>query len=292
MAYFYPRSPCGERLGQGFPVQPIANISIHALLAESDLLILFSSTSIPIFLSTLSLRRATKHVFQNQLRYRISIHALLAESDKLQQGRNGQNINFYPRSPCGERLWVLRKVPILGIFLSTLSLRRATYYFAAFLCLLKFLSTLSLRRATFGLCEGVFLLRISIHALLAESDLGRVEVVLRILNFYPRSPCGERHKAPPYNLMIQQNFYPRSPCGERLNRNVANGEREEFLSTLSLRRATFAAYPPVGSALYFYPRSPCGERPLTRAYECSKLYISIHALLAESDIFRLTWHPG
>ena len=34
----------------------------------------------------------------------ISIHALLAESD----------------------LWVLRKVPILGIFLSTLSLRRAT----------------------------------------------------------------------------------------------------------------------------------------------------------------------
>ena len=34
---------------------------------------------------------------------------------------------------------------------------------------------------------------ISIHALLAESDLGNVVVGLRTWNFYPRSPCGERH---------------------------------------------------------------------------------------------------
>ena len=34
--------------------------------------------------------------------------------------------------------------------------------------------------------------KISIHALLAESDLGNVEVGLRTWNFYPRSPCGER----------------------------------------------------------------------------------------------------
>ena len=33
---------------------------------------------------------------------------------------------------------------------------------------------------------------ISIHALLAESDLGNVVAGLRTLNFYPRSPCGER----------------------------------------------------------------------------------------------------
>ena len=57
------------------------NISIHALLAESDV----KNT------------RACLNIL-------ISIHALLAESD----------------------LWVLRKVPILSIFLSTLSLRRAT----------------------------------------------------------------------------------------------------------------------------------------------------------------------
>ena len=38
---------------------------------------------------------------------------------------------------------------------------------------------------------------------------------------------------------------------------------------------------------YFYPRSPCGERPLTPARMSSRLPISIHALLAESD-----WQAG
>ena len=33
---FYPRSPCGERRGDGFPVVDVLPISIHALLAESD----------------------------------------------------------------------------------------------------------------------------------------------------------------------------------------------------------------------------------------------------------------
>ena len=57
--YFYPRSPCGERLrGQRL------------------------SWGECLFLSTLSLRRATR-----------------AKSGQ-QRSRN----NFYPRSPCGERL--------------------------------------------------------------------------------------------------------------------------------------------------------------------------------------------
>ena len=43
----------------------------------------------------------------------ISIHALLAESDRVVTAFPGSVDNFYPRSPCGERL--LRKVPILGI---------------------------------------------------------------------------------------------------------------------------------------------------------------------------------
>ena len=34
--YFYPRSPCGERLGIGFSLVRLTLISIHALLAESD----------------------------------------------------------------------------------------------------------------------------------------------------------------------------------------------------------------------------------------------------------------
>ena len=35
-AYFYPRSPCGERPIRKRQVIPIKQISIHALLAESD----------------------------------------------------------------------------------------------------------------------------------------------------------------------------------------------------------------------------------------------------------------
>ena len=58
-----------------------SGISIHALLAESDVP---SSTVIVIL--------------------RISIHALLAESDKGQRSRAGIREHFYPRSPCGERL--------------------------------------------------------------------------------------------------------------------------------------------------------------------------------------------
>ena len=80
-------------------------------------------------------------------------------------------------------------------------------------------------------------------------------------NFYPRSPCGERRWHWPLPLAPTKHFYPRSPCGERLT-----------------------ATPATQSAGYFYPRSPCGERPV-----CATLYtriqgISIHALLAESDL--------
>ena len=56
---FYPRSPCGER-----PVEPqlqkiAEEISIHALLAESDATATAGRKEKRAFLSTLSLRRAT-----------------------------------------------------------------------------------------------------------------------------------------------------------------------------------------------------------------------------------------
>ncbi len=57
----------------------------------------------------------------------------------------------------------------------------------------------------------------------------------------------------------------------------------KFLSTLSLRRATLR---PTGNQPItpdFYPRSPCGERPAELTMLVNKLFISIHALLAESD---------
>ena len=80
---------------------------------------------------------------------------------------------FYPRSPCGERPGPFCPGLCCGVFLSTLSLRRATTLLErTWTAYLPFLSTLSLRRATSAcLCPGP-----------------------AIANFYPRSPCGERRK--------------------------------------------------------------------------------------------------
>ena len=148
-------------------------ISIHALLAESDLHIGRGCVMI----------------------HRISIHALLAESDG--------DVTVPPQKAVG--------------FLSTLSLRRATF------------------RSYF---PWPFLAAISIHALLAESDAA-VALPTR--------------SAP--------NFYPRSPCGERRRRHATARRAGQFLSTLSLRRATRLPRLTLTAATDFYPRSPCGERP-------------------------------
>ena len=79
--YFYPRSPCGERRYVRRMARQAMYISIHALLAESDPLAKVRHCEGYIFLSTLSLRRATCG------RSRL----VLCQS------------HFYPRSPCGER---------------------------------------------------------------------------------------------------------------------------------------------------------------------------------------------
>ena len=125
--YFYPRSPCGERRAANFSSGKSITISIHALLAESDLsnTVLFES---PIC---------------------ISIHALLAESDRPPRSTLTAAIDFYPRSPCGERRRSAITTKNPTAFLSTLSLRRATISQSLVpSSRFAFLSTLSLRRAT------------------------------------------------------------------------------------------------------------------------------------------------
>ena len=124
-----------------------------------------------IFLSTLSLRRATncfKCSFGNP---RISIHALLAESDLLQGSLSAQGHNFYPRSPCGERLGFFMFL-ILSYEISIHALLAESDLLQGSLSAQghKFLSTLSLRRATRASRQQPAGQKISIHALLAESD--------------------------------------------------------------------------------------------------------------------------
>ena len=101
--YFYPRSPCGERPGAVILILYPATISIHALLAESDCMTHMQKFCALIFLSTLSLRRATQSASYNAALADISIHALLAESDSRARCSPQTRRHFYPRSPCGER---------------------------------------------------------------------------------------------------------------------------------------------------------------------------------------------
>ena len=108
----------------------------------------------------------------------ISIHALLAESDGYLRSSQRHHTHFYPRSPCGERLFVCRILAIWKLyfyprspcgerllyckeytlsitFLSTLSLRRATLKIRGSVRPdEEFLSTLSLRRATISGATG------------------------------------------------------------------------------------------------------------------------------------------
>ena len=101
-------------------------ISIHALLAESDYITTITICTAWIFLSTLSLRRATALVWCSCGGASISIHALLAESDLFFRRDASKSRYFYPRSPCGERQQFCVYCRQRSAFLSTLSLRRAT----------------------------------------------------------------------------------------------------------------------------------------------------------------------
>ena len=267
-----------------YSVLIVSVISIHALLAESDLCFVETLQSDKKFLSTLSLRRATK------------------ESP---EGKTSVQ-NFYPRSPCGERQPLscatgsMERISIHAL-LAESDVEPCTMT----VIVTKFLSTLSLRRATTAVslicCRALYfyprspcgerpcmrrkrfcLIRISIHALLAESDQFPWLSGIHCQHFYPRSPCGERQRKSCSILLTVRflstlslrratripecvnrkygNFYPRSPCGER-----------QLFRLLPLPQANF------------YPRSPCGERPLSKFRLGANHTISIHALLAESD---------
>ena len=125
--------------------------------------------------------------------------------------------------------------------------------------------------------------RISIHALLAESDKTSIAGRITSKDFYPRSPCGER-RGRHISKTRSEHFYPRSPCGERLiDKSCQFNGNNGFLSTLSLRRATSGVESCSNCPSNFYPRSPCGERHLRMLDGSKSSIISIHALLAESD---------
>ena len=213
-------------------------ISIHALLAESDKLVKADTRkhfiSIHALLAESDARRASR-----QQPAGISIHALLAESDQanaVDQILPG-HISIHALLAESDGRHSANCQAMQG-FLSTLSLRRATGGRVRQRNKLQFLSTLSLRRATFKP-------PIQTH---------------RQKHFYPRSPCGERHGYVRYcihaqeisiHALLAESDQVKQTCQAKISisihallaesdrrRTYQQGEEREFLSTLSLRRAT------------------------------------------------------
>ena len=101
--YFYPRSPCGERPGKNLVNGIRLVISIHALLAESDRPLAYLAGFGSLFLSTLSLRRATDEIpYQRQIDKFLSTLSL-RRATCYSLRHSASRWHFYPRSPCGER---------------------------------------------------------------------------------------------------------------------------------------------------------------------------------------------
>ena len=215
-----------------------------------------------IFLSTLSLRRATLQILQGHFLFHISIHALLAESDFLPRSliQIIKQISIHALLAESDKLANVRNRPTTK-FLSTLSLRRATTSNPARAFLISYFyprSPCGERLQTSKLCN--LLINISIHALLAESDgIGLVFLWWGVRFLSTLSLRRATVKGKPA-IAGYRNFYPRSPCGERLVHALELANTMLFLSTLSLRRATNANCSCHSARPDFYPRSPCGER--------------------------------
>ena len=104
--YFYPRSPCGERPGTLSAPCENCQISIHALLAESDAADRAYYLGAGYFYPRSPCGERLCSFLHAPFNITISIHALLAESDAEFEPDTLRLLDFYPRSPCGERLVV------------------------------------------------------------------------------------------------------------------------------------------------------------------------------------------
>ena len=216
-------------------------ISIHALLAESDSCKVSANVTCAVFLSTLSLRRATGGVTgrSSQVCHHFYPRSPCGERRATLPHPQPEKY-FYPRSPCGERPLCCKQISGLWRISINALLAESDSTFLKLACIAA---------------------RISIHALLAESDADCMDILKGI----PISI---------HALLAESDTT--CPCSWKSS--------SLFLSTLSLRRATAGNGEYNAREKYFYPRSPCGERRIQAQTAILMSSISIHALLAESDV--------
>ena len=215
---FYPRSPCGERPQQQHYKRVQRNFYPRSPCGERHVKITNIQSAVTDFYPRSPCGERRFYLIWRTLFSIISIHALLAESDLQWLKKPNDNIHFYPRSPCGERPATRAAPQRAPKFLSTLSLRRATQQFSlscnghsiSIHALLAesddkggkgmsspnlFLSTLSLRRATEvphnkDGRNNQFLSTLSLRRATTKT----AKEAAKDKDFYPRSPCGERHR--------------------------------------------------------------------------------------------------
>ena len=266
---FNPRTPCGVR---------------HAMLSCAGPCRRFQSTH--------SLRSATGYCWTRRQGLSVSIHALLAECDEICNDYKNQQYGFNPRTPCGVRLSDWFSPCPANQFQSTHSLRSATCFSGI--------------RKT---CR-----KVSIHALLAECDSLRMKQLVDVLAFQSThslrsatrsdgSPHPD-HVVSIHALLAECDFFllmfhdgnngfnPRTPCGVRPEALAPICRNLTFQSTHSLRSATPCSRKPYAGKAGFNPRTPCGVRPYMDADDLTIYGVSIHALLAECDPYRMMTLPG
>ena len=144
---------------------------------------------------------------------------------------------FNPRTPCG-----VRHVPVF-VQIDKIGFNPRT--------------PCGVRRGKYNSVKNPY--DVSIHALLAECDIGTARGKTETWGFNPRTPCGVRHQTALNGPGIRS-FNPRTPCGVRLRQAPVRPDCLQFQSTHSLRSAT-----------------------IRRDEEGSRAKVSIHALLAECD---------
>ena len=138
-------------------------------------------------------------------------------------------------------------VPFTRLFLSTLSLRRATAGADCSGPVPRFLSTLSLRRAT-------------------QTHSRHFAGFSKFLSTLSLRRATGRHRG---DNRSPVHFYPRSPCGERRRCRAASSAALTISIHALLAESDFTGAGWLQIIYNFYPRSPCGERPTTILRHCT-----------------------
>ena len=286
---FNPRSPCGERLLallltiDGVEFQ--STLPVWGATVTGD-----PGTQAAVeFQSTLPVWGATPTWCSIWVSPRISIHAPRVGSDCSPGGRQTRWPNFNPRSPCGERQFLLLEAVTIPQFQSTLPVWGATVAAGQAahgnddfnprspcgerldesvkaLQVVQFQSTLPVWGATSSMVSRSPISRFQSTLPVWGATIMTLEWKWQSANFNPRSPCGERPNSIQAGQDYIPDFNPRSPCGERRG-SKRDGQRGRD----------------------FNPRSPCGERRCHTPSPPRQSSISIHAPRVGSDLAGPEW---